>query len=250
MTVAQKRVDEFDHIALDPAAIMDNAIALYFNGADPKDINVESVQQGIEKIHRSLLSITAKVMANSKPTTSLPVQAESGSPILSEVTSSETGRAVSSLQQPVSAPLPSSRQLSLELNSDKAPEHKTADASPSVDVPVSISTELITASSAPAVSAELPKRRKSDADVGKIHLPRRLSSVEDAVRMDTIICLEDGKAVVDLGAHLTSLGIKKDDYIKKWGLPSVYPMRAPSVIQKKGIVFEYDPIHNKVLRTA
>lgn len=41
-----------------------------------------------------------------------------------------------------------------------------------------------------------------------------------------IICLEDGKSFKSLKRHLTTLGLTPDEYRRKWGLPSTYPMVA------------------------
>lgn len=48
--------------------------------------------------------------------------------------------------------------------------------------------------------------------------------VEDTVHHDYIISLEDGKPYKSLKHHLGYLGMTPDDYRRKWGLPSDYPM--------------------------
>jgi hypothetical protein len=58
--------------------------------------------------------------------------------------------------------------------------------------------------------------------------------------MDSIVCLEDGKKVEDLRAHLATLGISPDDYRRKWSLPAEYPMWAPRKILRDGATFEVD----------
>jgi predicted transcriptional regulator len=46
---------------------------------------------------------------------------------------------------------------------------------------------------------------------------------------DHIICLEDGKKFKSLKRHLaTEFGLTPDEYRAKWGLPTDYPMVAPS----------------------
>ncbi|CAM5368382.1 hypothetical protein ATER59S_01530 [Aquamicrobium terrae] len=71
-------------------------------------------------------------------------------------------------------------------------------------------------------------------------LPKDLRSVEDALQMDGIVCLEDGREVEDLGEHLATLGISPQDYRRKWGLPAEYPMQSPRQIIRHGATFEVD----------
>lgn len=80
-------------------------------------------------------------------------------------------------------------------------------------------------------------------------LPRRLSSIEEALTMDYIVCLEDGKkARGSLVEHLGSLKIpmSPDQYREKWKLPAEYPMAAPSSIIKRGEIHEIDLVTGKV----
>lgn len=71
-------------------------------------------------------------------------------------------------------------------------------------------------------------------------LPKGLRNVEDALTMDSIVCLEDGKKVEDLGEHLAKLGLSPQDYRRKWGLPAEYPMQSPRKIMRHGATFEVD----------
>jgi predicted transcriptional regulator len=100
-----------------------------------------------------------------------------------------------------------------------------------------------------AAQPEPPRRRQSDmpAEAPKV-LPRRLSKLEDALRMDRIICLEDGKAVEDLGKHLALMGMTPAQYLEKWNLPDSYPMKAPTLIRNKGVAFEFDPVNRRLIR--
>ncbi|WP_421758831.1 MucR family transcriptional regulator [Devosia sp.] len=52
--------------------------------------------------------------------------------------------------------------------------------------------------------------------------------VHRSITPDHLICLEDGKAVKSLKAHLAGLGMTPDAYRQKWGLPQDYPMVAPN----------------------
>jgi predicted transcriptional regulator len=67
--------------------------------------------------------------------------------------------------------------------------------------------------------------------------------------MDVVVCLEDGKRVADLGKHLESLGMRPEEYRRKWKLSESYPMMAPSVVLKRGAEYEYDPIHKRMVKT-
>lgn len=53
--------------------------------------------------------------------------------------------------------------------------------------------------------------------------------IKKSITDDYIVCLEDGKKLKMLKRHLmTSYEMTPDDYRSKWGLPSDYPMVAPS----------------------
>lgn len=53
--------------------------------------------------------------------------------------------------------------------------------------------------------------------------------VRKSVAPDYIICLEDGKKFKSLKRHLrTHYNLSPEEYREKWGLPSDYPMVAPS----------------------
>lgn len=54
-------------------------------------------------------------------------------------------------------------------------------------------------------------------------------SIKKSVTDDWIVCLEDGKKFKSLKRHLSSaFGMTPDEYRRKWGLPSDYPMVAPA----------------------
>ena len=58
--------------------------------------------------------------------------------------------------------------------------------------------------------------------------------VKKSVFADYIVCLEDGKKLKMLKRHLmTSYGLTPDAYRQRWGLPSSYPMVAPSYAEKR-----------------
>ncbi len=80
-------------------------------------------------------------------------------------------------------------------------------------------------------------------------LPPRLSSIEEAVTLDYIICLEDGRKVKDLGEHLAKIGMTPDGYREKWKLPAEYPMMAPNAITKRADVYEIDLVTGKISKS-
>lgn len=59
-------------------------------------------------------------------------------------------------------------------------------------------------------------------------------SVSKSITPDYIICLEDGKKLRMLKRYLrTQYGLSPDEYRRKWGLPSNYPMVAPSYSKRR-----------------
>ena len=61
--------------------------------------------------------------------------------------------------------------------------------------------------------------------------------VKKSVFADYIVCLEDGKKLKMLKRHLmTSYGLTPDAYRERWGLPSNYPMVAPSYAEKRSFL--------------
>ncbi|WP_413204676.1 MucR family transcriptional regulator [Rhodospirillum sp. A1_3_36] len=59
--------------------------------------------------------------------------------------------------------------------------------------------------------------------------PQPAVPIKKSVTQDFIICLEDGKKLKMLKRHLkTAYGMTPEEYREKWGLPSDYPMVAPS----------------------
>ena len=55
-----------------------------------------------------------------------------------------------------------------------------------------------------------------------------------SVYRDYIVCLEDGKKMKMLKRHLkTAYGMTPQQYREKWGLPSNYPMTAPSYAEHR-----------------
>ncbi|MGI4792691.1 MAG: MucR family transcriptional regulator [Janthinobacterium lividum] len=64
--------------------------------------------------------------------------------------------------------------------------------------------------------------------------PEPAVPVKKSVFADHIVCLEDGKKMKMLKRHLmTSYGLTPQAYRERWGLPSDYPMVAPSYAEKR-----------------
>lgn len=58
--------------------------------------------------------------------------------------------------------------------------------------------------------------------------------IRSSVKKDYIVCLEDGKKMKMLKRHLmTAYGMTPDEYRQRWGLPSDYPMVAPSYSERR-----------------
>lgn len=59
-------------------------------------------------------------------------------------------------------------------------------------------------------------------------------SIRKSLGHDYLICLEDGQKFKSLKRHLKShYDLSPDEYRKKWGLPSDYPMVAPAYAERR-----------------
>ncbi len=77
------------------------------------------------------------------------------------------------------------------------------------------------------IAGSLRSLEPSD-DAPEAGLKRRVS-VSRSVTPEYIVCLEDGRKLRTLKRHLrTAFGLTPEEYRAKWGLPSNYPMVAPS----------------------
>ena len=64
--------------------------------------------------------------------------------------------------------------------------------------------------------------------------PQPAVPIKKSVMPDYIVCLEDGKKLKMLRRHLkTAYNMSPEQYRERWGLPSDYPMVAPSYAQKR-----------------
>ena len=59
-------------------------------------------------------------------------------------------------------------------------------------------------------------------------------SIRSSIKPDYIVCLEDGKKLKMLKRHLmTHYNMTPDEYRRKWGLNSDYPMVAPNYAEQR-----------------
>ncbi len=64
--------------------------------------------------------------------------------------------------------------------------------------------------------------------------PNPAVSIKQSVKPEYIVCLDDGKKLKMLKRHLrTAYNMTPDDYRKRWGLPSDYPMVAPNYAKQR-----------------
>ncbi len=64
--------------------------------------------------------------------------------------------------------------------------------------------------------------------------PEPAVPIKKSIRPDYVICLEDGKKLKMLKRHLrTSFNMSPDEYRRKWGLSSDYPMVAPEYAARR-----------------
>lgn len=82
------------------------------------------------------------------------------------------------------------------------------------------------------VHGALAALRSSAPDVTERREP--MVSVRASVKPDYLVCLEDGKRMTMLKRHLrTDHQMTPDEYRKKWGLNSDYPMVCPNYAEKR-----------------
>ncbi len=64
--------------------------------------------------------------------------------------------------------------------------------------------------------------------------PEPAVPIKQSVKPEYIVCLEDGKKQKMIKRHLkTAHDMTPDDYRKRWGLPSDYPMVAPNYAKQR-----------------
>ena len=76
--------------------------------------------------------------------------------------------------------------------------------------------------------------RASSGEVGAIHGQPPAVAIEDSLRDDALVCLEDGLEFQSLKRHLrVKYNLTPDAYREKWGLPRDYPMVAPDYARRR-----------------
>jgi len=143
-----------------------------------------------------------------------------------------------SVQAPVAQPVPPASVHSAEASS-QPPLSGRRNRSVE-EVPPSHQIEMnLTSVASPALQSS-----EKAADVAPPKSDRRAAvDIKKSVRMNALICLEDGERVIDLSAHLfEKFDMTPDQYRAKWGLPETYPMLAPASTLKRGDQFEIDPV--------
>jgi len=87
-------------------------------------------------------------------------------------------------------------------------------------------SEIVQLSYSAVMNVDKGAQRRS---VGQAPVP-----IEESVKPDYIICLEDGKKLKMLKRHLrTSYGLTPERYRERWNLPVDYPMVAPNYAKKR-----------------
>ncbi len=72
------------------------------------------------------------------------------------------------------------------------------------------------------------------ATLGPEPKPTPAVPIKQSIKPEYIVCLDDGKKLKMLKRHLkTAYNMTPDDYRKRWGLPSDYPMVAPNYAKQR-----------------
>lgn len=71
-------------------------------------------------------------------------------------------------------------------------------------------------------------------------------SIRASIKPDYLVCLEDGKKMKMLKRYLMGkFGLTPDEYRAKWGLPSDYPMVAPSYRERRSVIAKQTGLGSK-----
>lgn len=252
--------------AINQVALMDRAIDFVFSMKSLADVSEGDVPDEIGRVHETLLTAAVTMMRRQgvSPKVVFPTGAEavpqigrfasiltSAQPIdLTALSVVDAGTLDVVVDVP---PQPSDDVSASELTADVQPQlsfdlRVVAEPSPET-APIRSPEHTSARKTKPTVAKSGGRhRRRSDVELPTHKLPRRLKRKEDALRWDTIICLEDGRPVQDLAKHLEGLGIKFEDYLAKWDLAPTYPRQAPGHVMKRGVMYEFDPIHRRLIK--
>ena len=76
--------------------------------------------------------------------------------------------------------------------------------------------------------------RAQSGDMGAAHGQAPAVPIEESLRDDALVCLEDGLEFQSLKRHLrVKYNLTPDAYREKWGLPRDYPMVAPDYARRR-----------------
>ena len=76
--------------------------------------------------------------------------------------------------------------------------------------------------------------RAQSGEVGAVHGQPPAVPIEESLRDDALVCLEDGLEFQSLKRHLrVKYNLTPDAYREKWGLPRDYPMVAPDYARRR-----------------
>ena len=76
--------------------------------------------------------------------------------------------------------------------------------------------------------------RAQTGEMGPVHGQEPAVPIEDSLRDDALVCLEDGLEFQSLKRHLrVKYNLTPDAYRQKWGLPRDYPMVAPDYARRR-----------------
>lgn len=77
-------------------------------------------------------------------------------------------------------------------------------------------------------------KRAQSGETGPIHGQEPAVPIEDSLRDDALVCLEDGLEFQSLKRHLrVKYNLTPEAYREKWGLPRDYPMVAPDYARRR-----------------
>ena len=77
-------------------------------------------------------------------------------------------------------------------------------------------------------------QRAQSGETGPVHGQEPAVPIEDSLRDDALVCLEDGLEFQSLKRHLrVKYNLTPDAYREKWGLPRDYPMVAPDYARRR-----------------
>jgi len=77
-------------------------------------------------------------------------------------------------------------------------------------------------------------KRAQSGETGPSHGQTPAVPIEDSLRDDALVCLEDGLEFQSLKRHLrVKYNLTPDAYREKWGLPRDYPMVAPDYARRR-----------------